>query len=224
MVRQRVGVLEPPGRSRRAAVKLPRSFDTLPVEGRRVLVRADLNVPLSDGRIGDDTRIRAALPTLEALRARGARVIVCSHLGRPKGEFRRELSLRPVAARLAELLGAHVEFASDCIGPVAEQAVHALADGRRAAAREPALPSRASRRTTRRSRRRSPRSPTSTSMTRSAPSTARTPRSSASPSCCPLPPATCCAASSRCSASCSTRRRTRSWSCRAASRSPTRSG
>jgi phosphoglycerate kinase len=110
-------------------VKLPRSFDTLPVEGRRVLVRADLNVPLSDGRIGDDTRIRGALPTLEALRARGARVIVCSHLGRPKGEFHRELSLRPVGARLAELLGAPVEFASDCIGPVAEQAVHALADG-----------------------------------------------------------------------------------------------
>ena len=110
-------------------MKLPRSFDSLPVEGRRVLVRADLNVPLSDGRIGDDTRIRGALPTLEALRARGARVIVCSHLGRPKGEFHRELSLRPVAARLAELLGARVEFASDCIGPVAEQAVHALADG-----------------------------------------------------------------------------------------------
>ncbi len=110
-------------------MKLPRSFDTLPVESRRVLVRADLNVPLSDGRIGDDTRIRGALPTLEALRARGARVIVCSHLGRPKGEFHRELSLRPVGARLAELLGAPVEFASDCVGPVAEQAVHALADG-----------------------------------------------------------------------------------------------
>ena len=110
-------------------MKLPRSFDSLPVEGRRVLVRADLNVPLSGGRIGDDTRIRGALPTLEALRARGARVIVCSHLGRPKGEFHRELSLRPVGARLAELLGVRVEFASDCIGPVAEQAVHALANG-----------------------------------------------------------------------------------------------
>jgi phosphoglycerate kinase len=110
-------------------VKLPRSFDTLPVEGRRVLVRADLNVPLADGRIGDDTRLRGALPTIEALRARGARVIVCSHLGRPKGQYRRELSLRPVAARLAELLGAPVEFASDCVGPVAEQAVHALAEG-----------------------------------------------------------------------------------------------
>jgi phosphoglycerate kinase len=110
-------------------VNLPRSFDTLPVEGRRVLVRVDLNVPLAGGRISDDTRVRGALPTIEALRARGARVIVCSHLGRPKGQFRRDLSLRPVGARLAELLGAPVEFASDCVGPVAEQAVHALGEG-----------------------------------------------------------------------------------------------
>jgi phosphoglycerate kinase len=110
-------------------VSLPRSLDALPVEGRRVLVRADLNVPLAGGTISDDTRIRAAVPTIEALQARGARVIVCSHLGRPKGEVKPELSLRPVAARLTELLGAPVAFATDCVGQVAQDAVAALADG-----------------------------------------------------------------------------------------------
>jgi phosphoglycerate kinase len=110
-------------------VTLPRSFDTIPVEGRRVLVRADLNVPLEAGVIGDDTRIRAALPTIEALRARGARVILCSHLGRPKGQVRPELSLQPVCERLSELLAVPVRFASDCVGPIAEQAVAELADG-----------------------------------------------------------------------------------------------
>ena len=109
-------------------MKLPRSFDAIPVEGRRVLVRADLNVPLSGGVIGDDTRVRAAVPTIQALRARGARVVVCSHLGRPKGVARPELSLRPVCTRLSELLAAPVAFATDCVGLVAEQAVSELAD------------------------------------------------------------------------------------------------
>ena len=89
----------------------------LPVEGRRVLVRADLNVPLDGGRITDDTRIRASLPTIRYLREHGAEVIVCSHLGRPKGEVRPELSLRPVAERLGELLGEPVVF-GDEEGPV----------------------------------------------------------------------------------------------------------
>jgi phosphoglycerate kinase len=110
-------------------VRLPRSFDAIPVEGRRVLVRADLNVPLADGVIGDDTRVRAALPTIEALRARGARVIVCSHLGRPKGQVRPELSLQPVCDRLEALLGDPVRFAEDCVGPAAEQQVAELAEG-----------------------------------------------------------------------------------------------
>jgi phosphoglycerate kinase len=89
----------------------------LPVEGRRVLVRADLNVPLDGGRITDDTRIRASLPTIRYLREHGAEVIVCSHLGRPNGEVRPDLSLRPVAERLGELLGEPVAF-GDEEGPV----------------------------------------------------------------------------------------------------------
>jgi phosphoglycerate kinase len=89
----------------------------LPVEGKRVLVRADLNVPLDGTRITDDSRLRAALPTIRYLRERSADVVVCSHLGRPKGEVRPELSLRPVADRMAELLGEPVAFDQEK-GPV----------------------------------------------------------------------------------------------------------
>jgi phosphoglycerate kinase len=99
------------------------------LRGRRVLVRADLNVPLEDGGVADDTRIRAALPTLQALREQGARVIVCSHLGRPKGAPDPAYSLYPVAAHLGELLETTVAFAEDCIGVHAEHAVAALGDG-----------------------------------------------------------------------------------------------
>jgi len=110
------------------------TIDDLDVAGRRVLVRADFNVPLEDAgdgtrRITDDGRIRAALPTIEALRARGARVILAAHLGRPKGEAKPELSLAPVAARLSELLGVPVALATDVTGPSAHAVVAALGDG-----------------------------------------------------------------------------------------------
>ncbi|OLT11327.1 phosphoglycerate kinase [Actinomadura sp. CNU-125] len=106
-----------------------RTIDDLDVAGRRVLVRADLNVPLEDGKITDDGRIRAALPTITQLRSRGARVIVCAHLGRPKGEFKPEFSLRPVAIRLGELLGVRVVFADDVVVGSARGAVGDLGDG-----------------------------------------------------------------------------------------------
>ncbi|MEU5946708.1 phosphoglycerate kinase [Micromonospora sp. NPDC047465] len=101
------------------------------VSGRRVLVRADLNVPLDKqtGDITDDGRIRAVLPTLGALVEAGAKVVVCSHLGRPKGAPDPQFSLRPVAGRLGELLGSRVHFATDTVGESARAAVEALADG-----------------------------------------------------------------------------------------------
>jgi phosphoglycerate kinase len=99
------------------------------VAGRRVLVRADLNVPTDEGSITDDGRIRAVLPTITALRDAGARVVVASHLGRPKGVPDPRYSLRPVADRLGELLGSPVAFATDTVGEQAQQAVSGLADG-----------------------------------------------------------------------------------------------
>jgi len=108
------------------------SLDTLlagGVRGQRVFVRADLNVPLQEGRVGDDARIRATLPTLRRLQQAGARVIVASHLGRPKGRVDPKYSLAPVARRMSELLGTQVGFAGDCIGAPAEQAAAALKDG-----------------------------------------------------------------------------------------------
>ena len=99
------------------------------VKGRRVLVRADLNVPLDGDRITDDGRIRAVLPTVTALRDAGAKVTICSHLGRPKGAPDPKYSLAPVAARLGELLGAAVAFATDTVGDSATATVAGLADG-----------------------------------------------------------------------------------------------
>ena len=107
-----------------------RTIDDLDVSGKRVFVRADLNVPLDGDRISDDGRIRAAVPTIRALSERGARVIVAAHLGRPKGEPDTRYSLRPIAARLGELLGTDVAFATDTAGESARATSEALADGR----------------------------------------------------------------------------------------------
>ncbi|CCH76520.1 phosphoglycerate kinase [Nostocoides japonicum T1-X7] len=97
--------------------------------GKRVLVRSDLNVPLDGTTITDDGRIRASVPTIEALSEAGARVVVCAHLGRPKGAPEDRYSLAPVATRLGELLGAPVTFATDTVGESAEAAVAAMSDG-----------------------------------------------------------------------------------------------
>jgi len=102
----------------------------LPVSGKKVLVRVDFNVPLNkEGKITDDTRIKAALPTISYLLKKDAAVILMSHLGRPKGQFNTDLSLRPCAIHLEELLGQKVEFAKDCIGRSAEKKVEALKPG-----------------------------------------------------------------------------------------------
>jgi phosphoglycerate kinase len=95
------------------------------VQGKRVLVRVDFNVPLANGQVSDDTRIRAALPTIQYLLDHDATVILCSHLGRPKGEMVDELKMDPVAQRLSELLGRPVTKLDDCVGPEVEAAVHA---------------------------------------------------------------------------------------------------
>ena len=108
-----------------------KSVDDINVKGRRVLVRCDFNVPLKNGEITDETRIVAALPTIKKLVKDGGKVILCSHLGKPKGEPKPELSLAPVAKRLSELLGQEVKFAADAevVGANAKAAVEAMNDG-----------------------------------------------------------------------------------------------
>jgi phosphoglycerate kinase len=105
------------------------SIRDLELGGKRVFVRADFNVPLDGGRVTDDTRIRETLPTIELARRQGARLVLASHLGRPKGKPNPKYSMKPVAAKLAELAGAPVDFAADCIGPETEAKSRALANG-----------------------------------------------------------------------------------------------
>ena len=108
-----------------------KSVDDINVKGQKVLVRCDFNVPLQDGKITDENRLVAALPTIKKLIADGGKVILCSHLGKPKGEPKPELSLAPVAVRLSELLGQEVKFAADpeVVGPNAKAAVAEMKDG-----------------------------------------------------------------------------------------------
>ena len=99
------------------------------LKGQRVLMRADFNVPLQDGIISDDNRIRAALPTITYILEQGASLVLMSHLGRPKGQVRPEFSLAPIAKRLSELLGQPVTLAPDCVGPEVEALAAALQPG-----------------------------------------------------------------------------------------------
>ena len=151
-----------------------RTLDDVDVRGKRVLLRADLNVPVRDGRITDATRIERLLPTIRELAGNGARVIVVSHFDRPKGKRVDSMSLAPLAAALRDVLDRDVYFADDCIGEEATRAVARMQDGevlvlentRFHAGEEKNeaefIEQLARRPTTRRCRRRSPRSPTST--------------------------------------------------------------
>jgi phosphoglycerate kinase len=100
-----------------------KTIDDLDVNGKRVLVRADFNVPMRDGRVSDTTRIERSLPTIQDLQAKGAQVIMLSHFGRPKGQRSPELSLKPIAQALGQAAGVEVVFGTDCIGPDAEKAI-----------------------------------------------------------------------------------------------------
>ncbi|MBQ4369692.1 MAG: phosphoglycerate kinase, partial [Oscillospiraceae bacterium] len=106
-----------------------KSVSDVNVEGKKILLRCDLNVPMKDGKVTDDTRIEASLPTINYLLEKGAAVIVCSHLGRPKGEYKPEFSLVPVGERLAELLGREVKMAKDVVGEDAVSKAAALKGG-----------------------------------------------------------------------------------------------
>lgn len=106
-----------------------KTIDDITLTGKRILTRVDFNVPLKDGKVSDDTRIRAALPTIKKIITSGGKAILMSHLGRPKGQVKPELSLRPVAKKLSDLLELPVKFANDCIGPEAENGVKNLKEG-----------------------------------------------------------------------------------------------
>lgn len=103
-----------------------KTLDDVDIAGKRVIVRADLNVPVKNGKVSDETRIVRLTPTIRELAAKGARVVVISHFGRPNGKVVPEMSLAPLAEPLARALGKPVRFAAECVGPVAEAAAKAL--------------------------------------------------------------------------------------------------
>jgi phosphoglycerate kinase len=105
------------------------TLDQADLRGKRALVRVDFNVPMEDGKVSDDTRLRAAVPTVEKLRAGGAKVILIAHFDRPKGKVVPSMSLRPIVGPLAKVLGVPVAFAEDCVGPKAREAVAAMKPG-----------------------------------------------------------------------------------------------
>src|SRR5262252_8866539 len=105
------------------------SLSDVDPRGKRVFMRVDFNVPMQDGAITDDTRIRASLPSIRYVIDKGGRLILASHLGRPKGKPEPKYSLKPVAARLSELLGKPVQFAPDCVGPEVQKMASALKPG-----------------------------------------------------------------------------------------------
>lgn len=105
------------------------TIDDVELSGKKVLTRVDFNVPIKNGIVGDDTRVKAALPTIKKIISSGGKAILMSHLGRPKGQVIPEYSLKPVAARLSELLGLRVKFIDDCVGPDVEKTVNSLSQG-----------------------------------------------------------------------------------------------
>ena len=106
-----------------------RTLDDIDLRGKRALVRVDFNVPMNDGTVADDTRLRAALPTIERLRAAGAKVVLMAHFDRPKGKVVPTMSLAPILDSLSGLVGSTVLFARDCVGDHARDAIAAMADG-----------------------------------------------------------------------------------------------
>ena len=158
-----------------------RSVEDLDVKGKTVFLRVDFNVPINEqGEIRNDTRIKASLPTITYLLGRGAKLVLASHLGRPKGKPDPKMSLKPVAARLAELIPNEVTQAPDVVGPEVDALKKALEEGE-ALLLENVRFTQAKRTTTTPSPGSWPRASTSSSTTPSAPATGPTPRSSASP-------------------------------------------
>ncbi len=165
--------------------------DLTDIAGKRVLVRVDLNVPVTDGKVSDTTRIERVAPTIHELSEKGAKVILLAHFGRPKGEPVADQSLSLIAPAVEEVLDQSVAFASDCIGAPAADAIAKMKTATSCFSKTPAS-TRVKRRTRRNSLQSSPRTATSTSTTPSPPPTAPMPRPRALPITCPLMPVAPC--------------------------------